>query len=224
MSSRGEKERRRQERLAAERAEAARAARRKDRVWYGGIAAVLAAAAVVLAVGLSSRGGSDGATLKPVPAGVPAAAAVPTAGVPTQIPANLRDADKILDGQIADRLSRLKGVPVVVNMWASWCPNCKAEFPFFQELSRKYARRVAFLGLDSQDQKSNAADFLKAFPVSYPSIYDETASQAISIGAGRGWPTTLYYDRTGQQTFVREGGYATVASLDTDIHRHALGA
>jgi thiol-disulfide isomerase/thioredoxin len=156
----------------------------------------------------------------------PAAAAAPavsTHGVPRQIAANAAQANQVVDGSIQDKLAQLKGVPVVVNQWASWCPNCKQEFPYFQQLARTYARRVAFVGLDSQDNRTDAVAFLRGFPVTYPSVYDGSAGQARSIGGGQGWPTTFFYDRTGRQTYVRQGGYTTLASLQADIRRYALG-
>jgi thiol-disulfide isomerase/thioredoxin len=112
---------------------------------------------------------------------------------------------------------------VVVNQWASWCPNCNSEFGFFQQLSSRYERRVAFLGLDSQDQKGDAEGFLKQHPVNYPSVYDPSASQAAGLGAGQAWPTTLFFDRTGRRTYVHIGGYTTAAALNADIRRYALG-
>jgi thiol-disulfide isomerase/thioredoxin len=169
------------------------------------------AAAVLVVMGLSSRGGDDGggALLKPVPAAPNAAAAVPSKSAPRQIRANLPDGERVVDGRASVRLAGLKGVPVVVNMWASWCPNCKSEFRFLQQHSQKYERRVAFLGLDSQDQRGAAEDFLKRYPVNYPSVFDQSAEQARALGAGQGWPTTLYYDRTGRQTYVHVGGYTS---------------
>ena len=157
--------------------------RRTQLIWYAAIAGVVAAAVVVLAVGLAGR--DDGSITRP------AAAPAQATGIPEQIQANLRDGNRVVDGRITDRLTRLKGVPVVVNMWASWCPNCRAEFPFFQQLSDKYKRRVAFVGLDSQDDRADAEVFLKQYPVNYPSVFDQSAAQAVELGAGRGWPTTL---------------------------------
>lgn len=55
-------------------------------------------------------------------------------------------------GSIGDKLAALRGVPVVVNQWASWCTSCRAEFGFFQQLSEQLRDRVAFAGLDSQDE------------------------------------------------------------------------
>lgn len=217
MSNHNEKERRRQRRLEAERAEAARRERRKDFVWFGGAGVAILAAVAIVAVAVASGGGKS-ETARPAVAAAPAGK-----GIPPQIAVNLRDGNKVVDGSITDRIDGLKGVPIVVNMWASWCPNCKAEFGYFANLANKYERRVAFLGLDSQDRKGDAEDFLKDNPVNYPSVFDESASQAAGIGAGRAWPTTVFFDRTGRVTYVRQGGYVTEASLEADIRRYALG-
>jgi thiol-disulfide isomerase/thioredoxin len=218
MSSRHEKERRRQARLEAEHRQARRAARRQELTWIGAIVAAMIAIAIVAVVVVSGR---KHTSLASTP--VPATPALPTRAVPRQIRANDAQASQVVDASIQDKLASLRGVPVVVNQWASWCPNCKAEFGFFQQLSHRYARRVAFVGLDSQDRRGDAQAFLRKFPVPYPSLYDPGADQARSIGGGQGWPTTFYYDRTGRETYVREGGYTTLASLRADIQRYALG-
>jgi len=218
MSNRQEKERRRQARLTSERASSERKARRSERTW---IAATLGGlAAIVLVAVLVVSGRKDSASVATPVAAVPA---VPTQGAPPQIAANEAQANQVLDGSIAGKLRQLHGVPVVVNQWASWCPNCKQEFPYFQQLARTYGGQVAFVGLDSQDQRGDAQTFLRSFPVTYPSLFDPAADQARSIGGGQGWPTTFYYDRTGRQTFVKEGGYVTLALLQADIQRYALG-
>ncbi|GAC1320240.1 MAG: hypothetical protein NVSMB25_12290 [Thermoleophilaceae bacterium] len=129
----------------------------------------------------------------------------------------------MIDTSLQTKLAALHGVPVVVNQWASWCPNCRAEFGFFQQLSDRYRGRVAFLGLDSQDTRDNARSFLHDHPVNYPSVFDQDASQAQSVGAGQGWPTTIYFDATGKATYLKVGGYTTAALLDQDVHQYALG-
>jgi len=220
MSNRQEKERRRQARLATERAETRRAARRTQPGWIAATLGGIAAIAIVVVLVVSGR--KDSATVA-----APARAATPVTavgkGVPRQIAANAAQANQVVDGSIQDKLDALKGVQVVVNQWASWCPNCKAEFGFFQQLAHTYRRQVAFVGLDSQDKRGDAESFLRSFPVTYPSLYDPGADQARSIGGGQGWPTTFFYDRTGRQTYVRQGGYTTLASLQADIERYALG-
>jgi len=214
-----QKERLRQERLASERAGAAAERRRRllKRAAAGGIAA-LAVAAVAVAVASSGGGGgtSGGGA-----AAAPKLSKREAASLPRPIARNLREANRVIDGSIQAKLASLKGVPVVVNQWASWCPNCKSEFPFFQPLSQRYRGRVAFVGLDSQDSRSNAEGFLKQFPVDYPSIYDRSAGEAASIGGGQAWPTTVFFDASGQRAFVHIGGYATEQTLDADIQRYA---
>ena len=131
-------------------------------------------------------------------------------------------AEVLIGLSIEARLASLRGIPVVVNQWASWCPSCREEFPFFQHLSRQLRGKVAFVGLDSRDDRANAEAFLAEYPVPYPSIYDQGASQAASIGGADGWPTTTFYDRRGRQTYVRLGGYSSAAALRADLDRYAL--
>lgn len=125
-----------------------------------------------IAVAISSSGRGDGR---------PSAAAAPvdTAGLAPKFIANAKHGNRVVDGSIAAKLTALKGVPVVVNQWASWCPNCKAEFGYFARVAKTYRGRVAFVGLDSQDSRGNAEDFLTDRPVSYPSIFDQRESGGV---------------------------------------------
>jgi thiol-disulfide isomerase/thioredoxin len=109
---------------------------------------------------------------------------------------------------------------VVINQWASWCTNCKFEFPFFQQAGRADANRVAFVGLDSQDSRSNAQAFLAQFPVDYPSVFDPSASQAQSLGGGQGWPTTIFMNAKHQITNVHVGAYPALQALQQDVARY----
>ena len=59
-------------------------------------------------------------------------------------------------------LTQLRGTPVVVNVWASWCGPCKAESPLLHEASRSYGDRVQFLGVDILDSLGGARSFLAA--------------------------------------------------------------
>lgn len=204
------------------------AARRRDRLLYAAIAAVLLVAlgAVLLAPSSDESGSASSPALERPPSGVPGVAARPAGDrrVAARLRAHDRDGAGVVTGDVKERLARLRGVPVVINQWASWCPPCAAEFPFFQRLSRRYGDRVAFLGLDAGDERPNARRFLEAFPVTYPSIFDPEAEQSRSVGAGRSWPSTVFVDRTGRRTFVRQGAYATQAQLEAELRRYALGA
>jgi thiol-disulfide isomerase/thioredoxin len=231
MSDRQEKERRRQARQQAEVQATATMRRRSTMRFVAGVVVALAAAAALLIVGTNSKstGRGSGPALTAVPPRpVAAAASAAGAGRPRSPVAHaafagLRaQANQVIDENVTARLAKLKGVPVVVNMWASWCPNCRAEFGYFQSLSKAYDGKIAFLGLDSNDNRGDAESFLKQFPVPYPSINDPGADQARSVGAGLGWPTTIFYDAKGKRRFVRQGGYTSQGSLDADIRAYAL--
>lgn len=148
------------------------------------------------------------------------------AKLPPELRGLERQAGQLLDGgkdAFEARVADLRGHPVVVNQWASWCGPCRFEFPFFQRLAAKYAGRVAFLGVNSQDSKGDAEDFLREFPVPFPHYYDKDTSVARVFGGGRAWPTTAFYDKDGKVVKTHLGAYASEAKLEEDIRRYALG-
>jgi cytochrome c biogenesis protein CcmG, thiol:disulfide interchange protein DsbE len=122
------------------------------------------------------------------------------------------------------RLRALRGHPVVVNKWASWCGPCRAEFPFLQRAVARYGERVAFLGVDSEDSDDTARQFLSEFPVAYPSYTDPDQDIAQSFNATLGFPSTAFYSPAGEVVFLKQGGYASEEDLFADIRRYALGA
>jgi cytochrome c biogenesis protein CcmG, thiol:disulfide interchange protein DsbE len=122
------------------------------------------------------------------------------------------------------QLRALRGTPVVVNQWASWCGPCRYEFPFFRALAERYRGRVAFLGVDSQDGRDAAREFLRKHPVPYPSFFDPSVKIAHVFKGGFAWPTTAYYSRSGKLVETHSGTYASQAKLDADIRSIALGA
>ena len=136
------------------------------------------------------------------------------------------DANRLLDGgpeAFKARLAELRGHPVVVNQWASWCGPCRFEFPFFQRLAKKYDGQVAFLGVDSRDSRGPAEAFLKEFPVPFPHFYDPGAKIARLFRGGRAWPTTAFYDESGQLVFTHIGAYDGEDTLEAELRKYALG-
>jgi cytochrome c biogenesis protein CcmG/thiol:disulfide interchange protein DsbE len=135
------------------------------------------------------------------------------------------EANRLLDGgsdAFRRRLADLRGHPVVVNQWASWCTSCRYEFPFFQRLAGEYRGRVAFLGVDSQDNRADAGQFLKEFPTPFPHYFDPDLEIARLFGGGRAWPTTAYYDPGGKLVRTHLGAFASQAKLEEEIRRYAL--
>jgi cytochrome c biogenesis protein CcmG, thiol:disulfide interchange protein DsbE len=115
------------------------------------------------------------------------------------------------------RLAHLRGYPVVVNLWASWCEPCQAEFPVYQRVSVAFGRRVAFLGIDGKDKNAAAQSFLRRFPVSYPSYTDPQGSIESAIQAISYFPQTLYFNRRGTMVYDKAGPYLSASELKRDI-------
>jgi cytochrome c biogenesis protein CcmG/thiol:disulfide interchange protein DsbE len=146
------------------------------------------------------------------------------AGAPAPLAALYKESDKLLPGgssAFERRIAALKGYPVVVNIWASWCGPCRFEFPTLQKASAAYGKKVAFLGVNSQDSDAGAETFLEEAPVPYPS-FSNGEEIATSIGAGRGLPDTAYYGRSGTLCYLKQGPYTEHTELAADIQRFAL--
>ncbi|MBI2847970.1 MAG: TlpA family protein disulfide reductase [Chloroflexi bacterium] len=94
-------------------------------------------------------------------------------------------------------LSDLKGKPVVINFWASWCPPCREEAPILEEVWRRYRDKgVAFIGVDIQDTEADARAYLEEFGVTYPNGPDIGGRITIDYGVG-GIPVTFFVNREG---------------------------
>jgi cytochrome c biogenesis protein CcmG/thiol:disulfide interchange protein DsbE len=148
----------------------------------------------------------------------------PLAQAPPPLDALYKQGNKLLDGGTSayeKRLAGLHGYPVVVNVWASWCGPCRQEFPTLQKLSARYGKKVAFLGVNSEDSSDAAATFLKEAPVPYPSYSDPDKDIYDTIG-GLGFPNTAYYDPSGELLYVKQGAYGSESDLVADVRHYAL--
>lgn len=147
------------------------------------------------------------------------------AGAPAPLAALHEQENDLLPGGLAayeKRISQLRGYPVVVNVWASWCNPCRQEFPVLQKLSARYGKQVAFLAIDSQDSDAAAATFLREEPVPYPSYTDPDKEIVETLGAV-GLPDTAFYDESGKLVYLKQGPYRDDSELEADVRRYALG-
>jgi cytochrome c biogenesis protein CcmG, thiol:disulfide interchange protein DsbE len=96
-------------------------------------------------------------------------------------------------------LSELRGTPVVLNFWASWCVPCQEEAATLERSWRQQARPrgVLFLGLDMQDVTTDAHTFIRHYAIDYPNIRDPSNDVARSYGV-TGVPETFFIDARGQ--------------------------
>jgi len=146
-------------------------------------------------------------------------------GSPAPLAALHAEANQLLPGgseAFDKRLAALRGYPVVANVWASWCGPCQFEFPTLQKLSARYGKRVAFLGINSEDSEAAAKTFLREEPVPYPSYSDPDRSLAQSLGPIRGLPDTAFFDRKGKLVYLKQGPYSHDSELEEDLQRYAL--
>jgi cytochrome c biogenesis protein CcmG, thiol:disulfide interchange protein DsbE len=146
-----------------------------------GIAATVAAVVAVVAAGivLAERNGrSDVAT----------PAASPRASVDLQPAPDLRGVDPITGKHVS--LADFRGKPVVVNIWASWCPGCNDEAADLRRFAAAHPETVV-LGIDFQDTQAGAKAFYRRWGWTHPSIWDVSGTLTGALGL-QGLPTTYF--------------------------------
>ena len=180
---------------------------------------LLALALIGCALALGGCGQSSGGEAKSVADVKP-----DLAGADARLVAIADQAGQLLGGgspAFDARLRELKGLPVVVNKWASWCGPCRDEFPEFQAVAKQLGNRVAFLGVNVNDANSNAKAFLKRFPVPYPSYSDPDTEISKQLPPGKYAPVTNIYDASGRLVHTEAGPYESAGDLREDIERYA---
>ncbi len=114
-------------------------------------------------------------------------------------------------------LASLRGTPVLVNFWATWCVPCRKEMPLFAAADARLRGRVAIVGVDVKDNREAAARFLAARGARYPSAYDPEASTRRPF-AFVGLPVTVLVGRDGR-VLERVTGEVTRSRLDGLLER-----
>jgi cytochrome c biogenesis protein CcmG/thiol:disulfide interchange protein DsbE len=95
-------------------------------------------------------------------------------------------------------LEDLRGKPVVINFWASWCPPCRIEAPLIERTWRTYKNRgLIFLGVNIQDRKQDALNYIREFAITYPNGPDPTGEISIDYGVS-GLPVTFFVSGDGE--------------------------
>jgi cytochrome c biogenesis protein CcmG, thiol:disulfide interchange protein DsbE len=99
------------------------------------------------------------------------------------------------NGQLV-KLEQLKGRPVVINFWASWCGPCQMEHPVLEWGSREFGNQATFLGVIFEDTEDNARQFLSQMGASFPQLVDPRSQMAVDYGVA-GVPETYFIDAQG---------------------------
>src|SRR4051812_42385305 len=191
---------------------------RKVLLWVGAVA--LTAAVVV---GIVQAGSSDRAPKQASGALSLAEVSKPLPGAPPELAALRKRVNELDPGgakAFDAQLRALRGHPVVVNMWASWCEPCRFELPFLQREALARGKQVAFLGINVNDAKDAAEQRAAQFPMPYPS-FEDPRSNLFARFKARGLPTTAFYDSHGKLVIVHQGVFPTQAKLAEAIDRYA---
>ncbi|WP_404957739.1 TlpA family protein disulfide reductase [Streptomyces sp. 147326] len=166
---------------------------------------VLTAVTVAGVMALTSCSGSDGGKTTSTGGNyVTGATGITTAAKGERTEAPKLDGETV-DGKTLDTTT-LKGKVVVLNVWGSWCPPCRAEAPAFAKVSKELAdagKDVAFVGINTRDLSAqNAVSFEETFGITYPSLYDPAGKLILRFPKGtlnpNAIPSTIILDREGK--------------------------
>ena len=100
-----------------------------------------------------------------------------------------------LDGEKV-RLSDFRGMPVVINFWASWCEPCKKEMPVFQAVFSERPEEFVILAVNPEEDRETAEDFAESVGLTFPILLDENKEMQKQLMV-RGLPTTFFVDAEG---------------------------
>ncbi|MEO5886773.1 MAG: TlpA disulfide reductase family protein [Anaerolineales bacterium] len=124
----------------------------------------------------------------------------------------------LLDGGLLT-LSELRGHPVVLNFWASWCLPCRSEMPAIEKVYQRYKDAglvVIGLNLTSQDSESDVRAFVQEFGVTFPVALDRDGSVRDRYQL-LGLPSTFFIDQRGIIRSVVVGGPMSEAIIQSNI-------
>ena len=116
-------------------------------------------------------------------------------------------------------LANLKGGPIVLNFWASWCPPCKAEMPAFQEAFQEYSEsdlQIIAINATNQDSLTEVTQFIEEYEISFPIPLDQSGAVSKDYLV-HSLPTTYFIDKNGIIKEIIIGGPIPLSLLRIQI-------
>jgi thiol-disulfide isomerase/thioredoxin len=110
--------------------------------------------------------------------------------------------------RLTSSLRSLRGRPLVVNYWATWCEPCKEEMPRLVEAARRHRGRLQFLGVNVEDDLAAARSFARSYRIPFDSLALSRAEVQESQDI-LGLPVTQFYRADGELAFVHQGEIKT---------------
>jgi cytochrome c biogenesis protein CcmG/thiol:disulfide interchange protein DsbE len=121
-----------------------------------------------------------------------------------------------LDGKGEISLASLRGKPVVINFWASWCIPCKEEAPLFERAWREHRDKgLVVLGVDAEDFRGDARRFVRRYRLTYPIVFDRSKNVIGDFGL-TGYPETFFLSPQGD-VVAHAAGQVREAELERGI-------
>ncbi len=102
----------------------------------------------------------------------------------------------------ATNLRHFAGRPIIVNIWATWCPPCQKELPLLENAHLTH-RNITIVGIDQGEARAHVAAFLARVEVTYPVLLDR--GEVYGAAAGFAFPTTVFLDSAGRIKSVHQG-------------------
>ncbi len=118
-------------------------------------------------------------------------------------------------------LSEFRGKAVLINLWATWCPPCRAEMPAIENIYQEFKDQgfvVFAINATIQDDVSAIAPFLKKYSLTFPVLVDETGSVSTAYKL-QSLPSSYFIDRKGVVQEVIIGGPMSEALLRTRVEQ-----
>ena len=123
-----------------------------------------------------------------------------------------------LEGQ-AVSLSDLRGKPVFLNFWATWCGPCRHEMPFIQEIFEEWSDEgLVILAVDIGEAPSRVRDFIQSGNFSFPVLLDTSQDVALEYNV-RGIPTTFLIDKDGIIQVMKVGSFSSTAEIEKSLSK-----
>jgi cytochrome c biogenesis protein CcmG, thiol:disulfide interchange protein DsbE len=133
------------------------------------------------------------------------------------------DPARILEDIEPDRfpavLESARPRPVMVDFWASWCEPCRVEMPFITRLRAKYLGRIDFIGVNYQDAREPAEEFIREFNINFPTYRDPDGKIGEGQGGIAGMPTAIFYNGEGREVFRQTGAFPSEARMEEALRR-----